>query len=345
MMFFTWVLALGGFSDSVSAADFAVPARGSRSAVVHSDLPVPLTAEERGGTTGFELDYDDFGLPLSCTVTASSGSDDLDRATCRFVMGARFRPGRDVGGHLVGGNYQGRVRWAIPAGMDVSEALSALEPPSTTDHGPRRAVPSAEMAALDPADHYPDAARAAGEQGLVYMRLSVDAAGGVGDCAVTGSSGFEALDQAACALMMREGKFLPALDARGLPTASTFTTQYVWTLPPEETGSRRTADLARLLRQARPPIRTIPTRDAANATLSVLIDLDRRLNDCDFNGAEPAAMQGIQPCLIFSGDTRYESFVDTSGKVVARRILLKAELPVEESPIESIGMFDRAVSP
>src|SRR3546814_14461500 len=77
-------------------------------------------------------------------------------------------------------------------------------PENVMENWPRGAFPRPEMALIDPADHYPAAARAAGEEGIVHMRLAIDAEGKVTDCTVTASSLSKTLDAAACDLMRRE---------------------------------------------------------------------------------------------------------------------------------------------
>jgi protein TonB len=50
-----------------------------------------------------------------CEVTASSGSSDLDAATCANVAKrARFNPATDESGARVAGSYSSAVRWEIP---------------------------------------------------------------------------------------------------------------------------------------------------------------------------------------------------------------------------------------
>src|SRR3546814_11775743 len=67
-------------------------------------------------------------------------------------------------------------------------------PENVMENWPRGAFPRPEMALIDPADHYPAAARAAGEEGIVHMRLAIDAEGKVTDCTVTASSLSKTLD-------------------------------------------------------------------------------------------------------------------------------------------------------
>ncbi|WP_338467141.1 energy transducer TonB [Novosphingobium sp. ZN18A2] len=82
--------------------------------VTPNDYPSRALREEREGTTGFRLDFDTDGRPTNCTVTKSSGSADLDEATCKNLMRrARFRPG-EVNGQPVAGSYSSSVRWVIP---------------------------------------------------------------------------------------------------------------------------------------------------------------------------------------------------------------------------------------
>ena len=82
--------------------------------VTTNDYPSRALREERTGTTGFRLEYDATGKPTNCTITRSSGSPDLDDATCQNLMRrARFKPGtRD--GQPVGSVYSSSVRWEIP---------------------------------------------------------------------------------------------------------------------------------------------------------------------------------------------------------------------------------------
>jgi protein TonB len=79
------------------------------------DYPPRALREERAGTTGFVVSYDERGRPTGCQVTSSSGSDDLDAQTCKSVMrNARFTPGKDADGNPVASSYSSRVRWVIP---------------------------------------------------------------------------------------------------------------------------------------------------------------------------------------------------------------------------------------
>jgi protein TonB len=82
--------------------------------VTTNDYPSRALREEREGVTGFRLDFDATGKPTNCSITRSSGSPDLDEATCSNLMRrARFKPGMQ-NGQPVSGSYSSSVRWVIP---------------------------------------------------------------------------------------------------------------------------------------------------------------------------------------------------------------------------------------
>ncbi len=80
-----------------------------------NDYPSRALREERAGVTGFRVTVSPEGRATGCTVTSSSGSPDLDEATCSNVMRrARFNPAMDGEGQPTAGSYSGRIRWVIP---------------------------------------------------------------------------------------------------------------------------------------------------------------------------------------------------------------------------------------
>lgn len=80
-----------------------------------NDYPTRALREEREGTTSFRVTVGADGRVTSCSVTGSSGSPDLDDATCANVTRrARFNPATDGEGNPTTGQYSSRVRWVIP---------------------------------------------------------------------------------------------------------------------------------------------------------------------------------------------------------------------------------------
>lgn len=82
-----------------------------------SDADYPASALRRGdqGVTGFEITVGQDGRVRDCRIARTSGSADLDAATCaRLTQRARFTPARDEHGDLVMGRYSGVIRWQIP---------------------------------------------------------------------------------------------------------------------------------------------------------------------------------------------------------------------------------------
>ena len=79
------------------------------------DYPAAALREEREGVARFRVTIGTDGRVRNCEILTSSGSSDLDRATCANVAKrARFKPATDETGATVGGSYSSAVKWEIP---------------------------------------------------------------------------------------------------------------------------------------------------------------------------------------------------------------------------------------
>ena len=79
------------------------------------DYPAAALREEREGVARFRVTIGADGRVRNCEILASSGSSDLDRATCANVAKrARFKPATDDTGATVSGSYTSAVKWEIP---------------------------------------------------------------------------------------------------------------------------------------------------------------------------------------------------------------------------------------
>ena len=109
-------LALLPFAPALAAAPSAPIPRGNPGLWVSTnDYPAEALKELRGGVTEFILAIDPQGKVSGCTIATSSGSGDLDAATCALItQRAVFVPAQDTKGKAVQGTYRNRVRWTIP---------------------------------------------------------------------------------------------------------------------------------------------------------------------------------------------------------------------------------------
>ncbi len=89
----------------------AEPRGRSQDWVTTNDYPSRALREEREGTTAFRVTISPDGTVASCTVTSSSGSPDLDEATCKNISRrGRFRKPSEG----YGTTWSSRVKWVIP---------------------------------------------------------------------------------------------------------------------------------------------------------------------------------------------------------------------------------------
>ena len=93
----------------------AVPKGNPANWATTNDYPTRALREERSGTTSFRVTVGTDGRVTSCSVTSSSGSPDLDEATCSNVTRrAKFSPATDGEGNPTTDSYSNRIRWVIP---------------------------------------------------------------------------------------------------------------------------------------------------------------------------------------------------------------------------------------
>lgn len=83
--------------------------------VRQSDYPSTAIHQEHEGLTRVRLEIGETGRVTRCTVTASSGHEELDSAACaRLTERARFDPATDTSGQVSAGTFNTSVRWQLP---------------------------------------------------------------------------------------------------------------------------------------------------------------------------------------------------------------------------------------
>jgi protein TonB len=79
------------------------------------DYPRAPLVDGVEGTAAYRLIVGTNGRVSACEITRSTGNDQLDQATCKFILRrARFEAATDETGAKVVGSYTGNVRWEIP---------------------------------------------------------------------------------------------------------------------------------------------------------------------------------------------------------------------------------------
>jgi TonB family protein len=79
------------------------------------DYPMRAFEKHQEGVTRFELLVDPNGRAANCTVTKSSGHEELDQKTCKLAsFRSRFAPARGPDGRPVYGVYRSQAIWVFP---------------------------------------------------------------------------------------------------------------------------------------------------------------------------------------------------------------------------------------
>jgi protein TonB len=80
-------------------------------------------------------------------------------------------------------------------------------------------------------DDYPPSALRAEAEGTTAVSWEISEAGRAENCVVTSSSGNAALDDATCKVILRKGKYSPAVDQNGSPIRSRASRRVTWRMP------------------------------------------------------------------------------------------------------------------
>lgn len=79
------------------------------------DYPPDALKSRFEGVTKFRIDIEATGKPRRCTVTGSSGSQEVDIRTCQLMMArSSFHPARDKGGAAMPWYWMSSVKWSLP---------------------------------------------------------------------------------------------------------------------------------------------------------------------------------------------------------------------------------------
>lgn len=98
---------------------------------------------------------------------------------------------------------------------------------------PRVAAPLGDPARWVSPDDYPPGELRREHEGVTRFRLSIGTDGRVTNCAIIGSSGWPALDAAACAKLSARATFRPAIDENGDKVSGSYTNGVLWNIPDE----------------------------------------------------------------------------------------------------------------
>lgn len=115
----TWRIGPGGAGHAEAAPDtYRGPPLSPASVAQHftrDDYPAEALRRREQGTVWFRVDVGANGRVAACTITRSSGSADLDAATCRIVQRrARFAPARDAAGNALPDSISTHMKWRLP---------------------------------------------------------------------------------------------------------------------------------------------------------------------------------------------------------------------------------------
>ncbi len=290
-----------------------------------NDYPPTALQNELEGTTGFSLTVGPDGRVTACDIMSSSGSPELDQATCLNVTRrARFDPALDFASKPISGRYQNRVRWQIP------DMRSSASPPLQSGSYPRSPQILNPVSLRIAAEDYPAGARAALQEGAVVFTLDIDSGGKVSNCSVTTTSGFPALDRQSCAVAQKWA-FEPARNFDGTPVAGRTSHNIRWHLPK--------GAVAAALGVKRP--KTNPFQNEGTVKLTLDFDQDGKTVDCaaEHIGAFPifGAPNNISDnfcaTIVKNGDIK--PFTDADGKARARRVVLQMSVDHTEIPSKS----------
>ena len=228
------------------------------------------------------------------------------------------------------------VRQEAPA--PVAEELPPPRPPVSvkvmappgyvpTNSFPRAAVMRGYGWNIVKAEDFPENALKERREGLARAVLALDKAGAITSCNIEASSGHADLDARTCILLKARATFEPALDIKGRPTPARISTGIDWRLPPPKSAS-----IEKVVSVPKPLIeRALPKPE--NLVMIMTIDETGKLVGCQrkMDSVETAAQREFCERALAHGP-RFEPLLDTNGKPVAARVILRNSIEVSPAP-------------
>ncbi len=319
MEYFVYLLAAIGATGNAPTTQEASPTSLSRSNPIPkgnpgnwattNDYPSIALQQELEGTTGFRVAVSPDGRVADCAIVLSSGSSELDSATCANVTRrARFEPARDESGKPTTGYYSNRVRWQIPSSTVVISFPRGPEMGSTAWTRPSQ-------------EYYPPKAVAEKRQGRTKVELAISSVGALTDCKILETSTHADLDAESCKLASNRAIFSPAVDIAGQPTTGRIQTEVKWRIPGEG------VPLAPGVPIMTPIIPKSLLPKAGTTNVSFTVAADGTLADCS---VQTTLVSQSTPDTFCKAKIKFEPYTDANGKAVARRVTTKTVIVVED---------------
>jgi TonB family protein len=165
--------------------------------ITKENYPAAALTALREGVSYFNLDIDNAGKVRQCSITTSSGSEELDLQSCRLAMKWEFEPAVNFDGTPVAGRTGHNIRWRLPKGTVAAAPAGIARPMRNPFEKP----------------------------GKAKMTLDFDKDGKLSDCAfehVGDLPIFGAppdISGSFCKTSLERGTISPFLDADGKPTS------------------------------------------------------------------------------------------------------------------------------
>ena len=271
-----------------------------------NDYPSIALQNQIEGSTGFRVKVSPDGFVTECMITSSSGSSDLDQATCtNVVRRARFDPALDAQGKPISGAYSNRVRWQIPH-FALMEAFP--RPPRALQYGWTRLLP----------EDFPKAALDEKRFGEAMVELAISSTGILTNCKIVKGTGHSDLDKASCDISFSRAKFSPAIDVAGLPTEGRIRTSLKWEVKPKSAATLGTEG------------GTFDLLPKSGTTrLTFIVGKDGSFTDCD---GEVTGEIKLDPKLICNARFTQKPYTDKNGRPMARRVTMTSKVELEDLP-------------
>lgn len=162
-------------------------------------------------------------------------------------------------------------------------------------------------------------------QGIAGFQLEISPDGRVAHCIITASSGHADLDASTCELILRRGRFDPALDKKGAPVTGKWNNSVKWTLPSEAFLITRgkvpklTSGFQTRLLRSDYPTSALQQKQSGEAVVQLSVGANGDVARCDVISSSGVVSLDDQSCAI-ARKWRYTPLRDNAMKPVASTI-------------------------